>query len=655
MTATTSVQLSRLENDIACVTLDMPGSSANILSDGMLAELQNCLDEVHEMKGLKGLVLISAKPKIFVAGANLNEINAALDWPDEKIIAFANRGRKIYQAFGEFEFPSVAAIHGACVGGGLELALGCNFRVATSDRRSIVGLPETNLGLIPGWAGTVRIPRLVGLQKGLELIIGGKNLPADQAFEWGIVDQLVESQSELMPAAIALIQSPVNEDLKNHKSCKPVTVAPAEAEKIADSVSAPGFAQQVVKRHIVSSCTLDFEAACDSEALAFAETWGSDESRGLLNNFFLGEHNRKSPGFVDTTLESKTIERVGIVGAGLMGSGIAESCLKGKKQVKIFDVDASVAASTSEKLGGESAGITAVGDFQELADCDLIIESVVEDLAVKCEVLKKLEAVCSPETMLASNTSSIPITELASGLEHSHRVCGIHFCHPGLMKVVEVIRGESTSEETISSAVAFVKGLRKMPIAIQDGPGFVVNRVLSAMLEESVKQLSFGTPHTEIDRAMKDFGFAAGPFEMMDIIGLATCLKAGQIMGRRGVDCVSDSPIVPRMVKRKRLGRKSLAGFYRYETTDGSAIKDPELDQILDGYVDLPTPEDRSETKMLKGACSISGPILASMLRSANEILDAGLVADERDIDLCMIHGLAFPASKGGLLFWSKR
>ena len=657
MTNSPSVQLSRLDGDIACVTLDMPGSAANILSDGMLAELQSVLDEIHAMPEVKGLILISAKPKIFVAGANLKEINSALDWPDDRIIGFANRGRKIYQAFGQFGFPSVAAIHGACVGGGLELALGCNRRIATSDRRSIFGLPETNLGLIPGWAGTVRVPRLVGLQKGLELIVSGKTFPSTDALTMGIVDQIVDGQSKLIPAAIRMIQKEQDSgDYRDNTSCHPIPESNSEVNALTESVSATGCAQQVVKRHILSSYNRPFEAACDSEANAFAETWGSDESHGLLNHFFLGEHNKKNPGFVDLTTEPKPINIVGIIGAGLMGGGIAASCLKAGKQVKILDNNPNVAQEIVSRLGGTESGIQSMENYAKLSDCDLIIETAVENLPAKLEILREIERVCLKETIVASNTSSIPISELANAMQHPERMCGIHFCHPRLMKLVEVVRGKKTSESTLSTATSFVRGLRKTPIAMKDGPGFVVNRILSAMFQESIKQLAFGAPIQEIDQAMRAFGFAAGPFEMMDIIGTDTCLKAGQIMGQRGIACVSDSPIVPRLVKRKRLGRKSLLGFYQYQSLDSDPIIDPQVKTLLQDYVgELKSNSQELFSGDLKDACPLSTPILAAMYLEATRIQESGLVADQRDIDLCMIHGLSFPANKGGLLFWANR
>lgn len=655
MTTPKSIELTILDGNIACVTLDMPGSGANILSDQMLTELQECQDQIRSKSDIQGLILISAKPKIFVAGANLKQIHAALDWSDELIIEFAHRGRKIYDAFSQFSFPSVAAIHGACVGGGLELALGCHRRVATTDRRSIFGLPETNLGLIPGWAGTVRVPRITGLKKGLELVVSGQTFPSSTAMELGLVDQLVDSQAELIPAALQMIQS---ENESKHYSTTPQSKIPLELSDqerttIASEVPAEGLAQEVVMRHILASCGMEFEDACHSEANAFAETWGSEQSHGLLNNFFLGEHNKKNPGFINVTPSDHPITQVGIVGAGTMGQGIAASCLKSGLQVMILDLDTDVAEQVAQQLGGPEKGIQAIPDVQSFQECQMVIESITENLQAKQQTLAAIDAACPPSTVIASNTSSIPISELATDLAHPQRFCGIHFCHPKRMRVVEVVRGQATSEATTNSAVNFVRGLRKLPVIVKDGPGFVVNRVLSAMFDQAIQQFTRGSTIAQIDDALRQFGFDAGPFEMMDLIGIDTCLMAGQAMGQRGIRCVNDSPIIPRMVKRKRLGRKSGAGFYRY--SDQTAVNDPEVDRLLADYVDQRPSESSDSHQQTDGPGSIADSILAAMTLEATRILDEGLVSDPRDVDICLIHGLSFPAEKGGLLFWAGR
>ena len=650
-----TIRLSRLSGDIVCVTLDMPGSSANILSQAILTEMEQRLDEIREMDGLRGLILISAKRSIFVAGANVKEIRQALDWPDERIEAFANRGRKIYDAFGQFDFPSVAAIHGACVGGGLELALGCNLRVATTHKRTIFGLPETKLGLIPGWAGTVRVPRIVGLQKGVQLIVDGETFSASTANELGLVDSLVETPEELLAAATQIIQEQWDskEFLTTRKNVvAPCEVTEAELAQVKSQGDADGFAQSVVRQHIVGSCKMNFEAACTSEEKAFAKTWGSDESQGLLNNHFLREHNRKAPGFVDGSVEGESIQKVGVVGAGLMGRGIVESCLKSGKSVVLYDSNLELCQAVTGELSSEGNSVRCAGEFSAFGDCDLVIETVVESLEVKREVLGQLADACHDRAVIASNTSSIPIGELAQSVSRPERVCGIHFCHPRLMNLVEVVRGETTSEQTVATATQFVRDLRKMPVVVKDGPGFVVNRILSAMLDQAVRLVTWGVPLDQVDGAMREFGFDAGPFEVIDIIGADTCLNAGLIMGERGVQCVNDSPIVPRMVKRNRLGRKTGLGFYQYSTADGAPESDSAVEKLLEAFCgEAPAGNDDCPT----ATYPIADQVVSAMVQEASRILAEGLVADPRDIDLCMIHGLAFPAKKGGLLFWAKR
>lgn len=650
-----SIQLSVISEDIICVTLDMPGSNANILSQAMLSELEQRLDEIREMDGLKGLILISAKPTIFVAGANLKEIRQSLDWPDEQIEAFANRGRRIYDAFGQFDFPSVAAVHGACVGGGLELALGCNLRVATTHKRTIFGLPETQLGLVPGWAGTVRVPRIVGLQKGLQMIVGGETFSATIANELGLVDSLVDTPDELLAAATKIVRDQfASQEFRRsrEKIVAPVEVAEAELERLAVPVAAEGFAQSVVRQHIVDSCKLSFEDACASEAKAFAKTWGSEESYGLLNHHFLVQHNRKAPGFVDRKIEGGAIEKVGVVGAGLMGRGIAEGCLNSGKSVVLYDSDREHCETVVRELAGEGKAVSSARDFDAFKDCDLVIETVVESLDVKQEVLGQLASACHDQAIIASNTSSIPIGELAAAVSGPERFCGIHFCHPRLMNLVEVVRGEITNEQTVATATQFVRSLRKMPVVVKDGPGFVVNRILSAMLDQAVRLVTWGVSWQRVDAAMREFGFDAGPFEVIDIIGADTCLNAGMIMGQRGVQCVNDSPIIPRMVKRKRLGRKNGLGFYQYSSPDSPPEDDVAVEKLLEAFRQE-APGGNQECRST--ANEIADQIVSAMVQEASRILAEGLVADPQDIDLCMIHGLAFPAAKGGLLFWAKR
>lgn len=652
-----AVTTETIRSDIVLIKMDLPGTGANILNDQLFAELDQTMATLMENRELRGVILYSAKPKIFVAGADLNKINATLDWPDKEIIRFCEKGRAVMARFSRCPFVSVAAIHGACVGGGLELALWCDCRIATNDRRTILGLPEVNLGLVPGWAGTARLPRLAGFEAAAELVTSGSNIPANRAAELGFVD-LVVSQDRLLDEAVELIGR-VHTSEAFIRDRKAIMGPVDDLNNLEDSVLKIGkqivaneevypFAPTVALEHMARTASLPIKEAWDSESLAMAQVYGSPASRGLLNHFFLVDRNKKQPGLVDLSLKPKEIATVGIVGAGLMGQSIAQTCVQRGLNVILLDAAEGKAQSAVDAISGsEKATLVAANDFDELSGAQLIIETVVETFEVKKSVLPKIESAMAPDAILASNTSAIPIEKLASTLSNPERFCGIHFCHPELMSLVEVVCGPGSSEQTVADAVGFVRTLRKMPIAINDGAGFVVNRLLAAMIDQSLRLYANGYSIECIDQAMREFGFKGGPFEIIDVIGVDTCMYAGRTMWEHQLDCVSLSPILPRLVKSNRLGRKMGAGFYKYSDLRSDREWDPDLPSMLESYrvsEEKQTPEDLSV---------ISDSILAAVTLEASKILDEEIVADYRDIDLAIIHGFSFPKHRGGILFWA--
>ena len=340
-----AVSVTEPQTGIALVTMDTPGSSANVLTEDLFAELDATFAQLQERTDLTGVVLYSAKPKIFVAGADLKRIWRTLDWPDEKIVEFCKDGQNVMARLSQMNCPTVAAIHGACLGGGLEITLWCDYRIATNDRRTILGLPEVKLGLIPGWAGTVRLPRLAGLEPSLEMVTSGQPVAAEAAKEMGFVDQLSTPES-LVDDAVSFIQSKSESDeFKQRRDRMQGGVDTSETKILVDtytqSIEANSeifpFAPKVVLEHMTNSASKSHDEACRSESLAFAKVYGSDPSYGLLNCFFLSDHNKKNPGLVDTSLETKKIASVGIVGAGLMGSSIAGICASRGISVKLMD------------------------------------------------------------------------------------------------------------------------------------------------------------------------------------------------------------------------------------------------------------------------------------------------------------------------------
>lgn len=704
------LKISQHSDGIALLTLDMPGRSANILDSQMFDELDRAMEQLAGRDDLQGLIVNSAKPGIFIAGADLTAISHSLDWPEKDIIQFCQRGRAVMARFSRTPFPTVAAIHGACVGGGLELALWCDYRVATSYRRTVLGLPEVLLGLVPGWAGTVRLPRLIGFEPAADLIIRGQNINAESAAELGFVDQVVD-ESQLIQAAANLIDrvrisrsyiqdrqrmmgpvsrinrdEPLVADVGTANLSEPLTFDqdfddsdPSISDSVLPALSLPAtltaavsrlgkklveqsdiypYAPTVVLEHMARTAPLSQKEGWQSESLAMAQVWGSPANRGLLNCFFLTDRNKKDPGWVDMNLPSQEIKTVAILGAGLMGQQIAASCIGGCQRIFIYDIDHQRAAACAAEVNSRTIASTksATGDrvvpvttFDQLATADLVIETIVEHESAKLKLLRSVEPRLSATALLASNTSAIPITRLAQALAHPERFCGIHFCHPELMSLVEVVGHEDVEPNQLTRAVQFVRKIRKAPLAVKDGPGFVVNRLLAAMLNEALRMFTQGLTIQQIDLALREFGFQGGPFEIVDTIGIDTCVLAGQVMYRAGLDCISASPILPVMVKKGRLGRKSGKGFYQYEPNQVRGVDDPVVETMLAPYQVSHAP---SGEQAISGD-QIANQIVRQMVCEAKKIYHCGLVKDYRDIDFCAVMALSFPQHRGGPLFWS--
>ncbi len=330
-----------------------------------------------------------------------------------------------------------------------------------------------------------------------------------------------------------------------------------------------------------------------------------------------------------------------------MGSSIAENCIRSGKQVLLLDANHDVARTAVARIKSNhsSAIIEQISSYDRLSEVGLVIESVVETIEVKKIVLNQIQRAIGPSTLVATNTSAIPLAKLIPFIQQPNQFCGIHFCHPELMSLVEVVRAAQTSDQTLAKAVEFVIRLDKMPVVVNDCAGFVVNRLLAAMIDQSVRLLMSGISIEQIDSAMRDFGFQGGPFEIMDVIGIDTCMYAGRTMWEAGLECVSLSPILPRLVKKQRLGRKTMVGFYRYQTVRGDAIADPDLIPIIESYL------KNSEPQL--SPSDICNQILAAITREASLILADGIVGAPHEIDLCIIHGFSFPSQRGGILFWA--
>ena len=655
-----TLRIERQSSDVVKLVLDMPGSSANVLTKQVFADFDRALSDIEADPAINGVIICSGKPKIFIAGADLVAISNSLDWSDQQIFDFCNYGQKLFQRMLLSNKAYVAAIHGICVGGGLELALGCHGRVASNSKRTWLGLPETKLGLIPGWAGTVRMPRLVGVEKAAQLICRSENVTPKQAVQLGFVDRTVE-ENELINEAIDLAEKIVSQDL--FESIRERHLGPAPAESADIDATLVTFKNQLheseeifpeapmlLAEHIYSTRDADFDSACESESRTMAKVWGSKANRGLLNFFFLSEHNKKKPGFVDIGLAEKPIKKIGLLGAGLMGSAIAKCFLDKGYTVRVFDVDEKQLHATDRVvapgLNGDTCRYESGASLELMGDCDFVLESIVENVKVKNSLFEKLEQIVSHECTIATNTSTIPVDRLAKIFEHPERFCGFHFSNPvEKMPIVEVVCGAKSSGPHIATLTAFARSIGKVPVVVKDSPGFVVNRMLASILSGAVDLLHNRWEPQEIDAIMRRFGFRLGPFEIVDLIGVDTVFYAARVMHYLGMKCVTVSPIIPAIFKLERLGRKSCKGIYQYQHQNSPPEIDTDVTALISRYYNtkrLSLTDDEVVSRILFPAIS-----------DAADLVEKSIVADARDVDVCIVHGLSFPKHRGGLLYWA--
>lgn len=668
-----NITLSMVEPDIAVLTFDAPGKGANVLSSHVMAELERHLDELAKRDNLGGIIVRSGKPGAFIAGADITEFAAAKEITKEQIIEMTTKGRKLLQRFSQMPCPTVAAIDGVCLGGGAELACWCDRRVMADDRKTQIGFPEVKIGIYPGWGGTARAPRLIGLSNAVEMICGGEPIDAKAAAVMGLADDVVPPE-KIEQAAIAMVraeQKTGQYQRDRQRWNKPLDIDDTELSFLAATSS--GYIQQQTKGQypapiaalntMVMAARLDIDGAGEQESKGMAELFGTPVNRALINVFFLMDRNKKDRGIENEAVKPREIKSLGVFGAGIMGAGIAAATVRKKIPVTISDAvpaalergvqniletvsfDKSLKGPNPQKLLENAPLVNATSVDAEFGGCDLIIEAVVENPDVKKELYARIEPQLGPDTILATNTSTIPIGRLAEGLKHPERFCGIHFFNPvRSMPLVEVIRGAKTSDETVATAVAYAKSIGKSPIVVNDGPGFLVNRLLLPYMNEALELLLDGAEIKAVERAAKSFGMPMGPITLYDVVGLDTALYAGAVLRDAFPDRVVESPILPAMVQAGRLGQKSGVGFFAYKDKKGRGIPDPSLGDIINPLV-------RERNTFTDD--QIINRLFLPMLLEATRIIEEKLVRDPRDVDLGLIFGTGFPPFKGGLLFWA--
>jgi 3-hydroxyacyl-CoA dehydrogenase/enoyl-CoA hydratase/3-hydroxybutyryl-CoA epimerase len=646
------------EDGICVLTFDRPGSTANIFDRATLEELQRELDYITDSRDVKGVVFLSAKPTIFIAGVDLRQMTEST--PLSEIKELLTFGQAQINRVAQLPMPTVAAIHGAAMGGGYEIALACDYRLATPDRVTKIGLPETNIGLLPAWGGATRLPRLLGLPKALDFILAGKTVTAQAALKLGLVDELIAPE-RLIRAAVQKIHQG-KPYLPSHRlTNNPLTVAIATPylrrrllRRTRGHYPAVLKAFEVMTRGVTKSVS----ASLALEREGIMELAKTEACHNLLRIFFMRERAKKRVTDDPLShLEHKPVTRPAVIGAGVMGAGIAQWLSARGLSTVLRDVNAEQVAKGMTGVAklyqdGVRRHIFTRREARDgfdriypapmevpLSHVDLVIEAAVENLELKKKIFQRLDETAAEETILATNTSALPISELASSTRHPERVLGLHFFNPvHRMQLVEIIATPQTAPEVLSRALRFVQRIGKLPVVVKDSPGFLVNRVLMPYLVEAGILFEHGAGLEQLDEAMLDFGMPMGPMRLMDEVGLDVALHVAQTLGSNFRGRLHVPDILNQMVKAGLLGRKSGSGFYLY----GKAGKSRPNPQAI-SYV-------RSGTRSNLSQEELQERMFFLMLNEAARCLEEKIVATPEDIDFAMIMGIGFAPFRGGPL-----
>jgi 3-hydroxyacyl-CoA dehydrogenase/enoyl-CoA hydratase/3-hydroxybutyryl-CoA epimerase len=614
------------DDGVATLWLDVPGKTYNVFNRQVLADLNAAFDRIAPNSSIKLLLIRGRKKNGFVAGADLHEFQA-ITTPDQAMVLSA-AGQQLFDKLERLPFPTVAIIHGPCLGGGLEFALACDYRVAIDHPKTQIGLPEIELGLVPGWGGTQRLPRVIGLERSLQVILQRRRLNAREAADWGLVDWCLKAKSEipnpkseeiaatdgtrmehglesvfdpcfirgLLPSGLEFRISDFHKRPKRGLALRTWRQRLIESTPIGRAIMFRG-AERILRRKVPDDMPAPFEAL---EAIRIGLTQGMSAGltrereaigrlattkacRNLMTLFFLIERARKLQEDVDKDSVPE-IRRVGVVGAGTMGAGIAQlAAVKGfevvvqeindsalaagiKKIEDLFQKAAERGLLSPEEARQKMAAVGRTTNWQGFDQTDLVVEAVIEDLKLKKEVFKELEKRTRPNTILATNTSSLTVRQLQEGLHHPERVAGLHFFNPvHKMPLVEVVRTATTEEKVAGILTQWAAAVGKTPVVVGDSPGFVVNRILMPYLNEAGILVAEGMPVDKVDLAMRRFGMLMGPLEVLDQVGLDVAAHVARSVGPAFGDRLQPHPALEKMCQAGWLGQKSGLGFYRYQ------------------------------------------------------------------------------------------
>lgn len=657
-----------LDDDVAVVTFDLPGESVNKVTQGVKDEFAALLSSLERDTRVRAAVLVSGKADTFIAGADIDEF---LGWTTGREAEAASRaGHELLDRLEHHRVPVVAAIHGACLGGGLEIALACAWRIATDHPKTVLALPEVQLGLIPGAGGTQRLPRAVGLQAALDMILTGKNVRARKALQTGLIHEVVHPAILRRIAVERARQLAAGERKRNAPARRRSTrsrllddnpvgraVVFRQARETVEKKTRGHYPAPLAALEAVAAGYGDRARGFREEARLFGEMAMTPESRELIFLFFASTALKKDRGVDDPDVSSLPVRKLGVLGAGFMGAGIAAIAVQQGTIVRLKDAELSRVGKglaairdvlrerlkrkqiTRQEMDDQLLLAGGTVDYSGFADVDLVIEAVFEDLQVKRTVVREVEEVSPARVIVASNTSTIPIARIAEGSARPERVVGMHFFSPvHRMPLLEVIVTPETADDVTATAVAYGKALGKTVIVVHDAPGFYVNRILSPYLNEAGRLLDGGASIESIDAALLTFGFPVGPITLLDEVGLDVAGKSGAIFLDAFGDRMAPSQTLRRVVESGRQGRKGRSGFYLYDA-DG---KRGGVDRAI--YAFTPAGEQRVEVD----ADEIQERCVLAMVNEAVRALEEGIVRSPRDGDVGAVFGIGFPPFRGG-------
>lgn len=660
-------------DNVGWLTLDLPGSRVNVLTVEVMSQLDRRLGDLESRIAtgkLVAVVLRSGKEGSFVVGADVSAIADLRT--EEEAFEKSRAGQRIFRRLERLTVPTIAAVDGVCLGGGTELVLSCGYRVASDRAATEIGLPEVRLGILPGFGGCVRLPRLVGIRNALKMILTGSSVSPEKARRLGLVDQVVSHarfDTELRSFVEDVLrgrrkpggyqksfQERLLEDTVPGRKVLFAMARRQTVERTGDHYPAPLRALEVVRQ----AYTLSVDQALEVEARGLAELAVTPVSKNLVRLFLLRQAARRVLG-PELEAQRREVRRTAVLGAGVMGGGIAEVIAARDIPVVLKDVDQEAldeglrhahrllkqggekGVFTPEEVGLKFALIQGTLTYDKFDEVDLVIEAVVERLPVKQTVLRECEARMPEEAVFATNTSSLSVAELASAAERPERVLGLHFFNPvHKMPLVEVIRTEDLSDAAMATALGFVVTLGKTPVLVDDAPGFLVNRLLAPYLNEAGFLLEEGVPVEALDRALREFGMPMGPCRLLDEVGFDVAEHVAREMEAAFGDRMRPSPVIGLLRQEGRLGRKNDRGFYIYDHGREQEV-DREVRKALERRFGRHTPDD---AEILRRS-------LYPMVNEAAHALAAGIVESADQVDLAIVMGTGFPPFRGGLLRWA--